>query len=354
MACSYPQWRIPWTDGLDNHPLKYRYQSRIHNDGVIIQRPEYESIKKCYPVLADKIAQIPCGKCIQCRIAYSREWANRCMNEYETRQNALFLTLTYDTAHLEFAPYVDPDSGVISTRPTLWPAHFTNFMKRLRAWCHERQPSVRQRFFMCGEYGDQSLRPHYHAIIYDLPPEFVEGSHIYSDKNPQAILRTCPALDKLWPYGQAVYGDVSWATCAYVARYIVKKRKGKDAAKQREAQARFFPDQPWIEEYVRMSRMPGLGRDYYDKKKDVIYETDEMFVRINDRIQPVRPAKYYDRLYDVENPQRLESLKKQRKIVAEQMSIDRLSKTDLNEVEYLALQDRSKEDQAIRLIRPSV
>lgn len=354
MGCAYPQWRIPWTGVLDHHLLSEAYSSRVHNDGVIIQRPEYESLKVCYPVLASSIDQIPCGKCIQCRIAYSREWANRCMNELETSKNAAFLTLTYDTAHLVFNPYVDPDTGSISTRPCLWPAHLRDFIKRLRSWCDYHCPGSRQRFFACGEYGDDSSRPHYHAIIYDLPPQFFEDSHVYDDRNPEAKLFTCAALDDLWPHGQAVFGDVNWSTCAYVARYMIKKRKGKDAERQRTAQAQFFPDDPWPEEFIRMSRMPGIGRDFYERKKDTIYSTDEVFVRVNNGIQGVRPAKYYDRLYDVENPERIQELRKQRKRIAEQISISTLRKTDLNEIELLAKKEEIKREQVSRLPRPSV
>lgn len=354
MSCAYPMWRIP-EESLRNHPLWSQYQHRIHNAGVIIQRPEMESIKKCYPVLFDSVDQIPCGKCIQCRIAYSREWANRCMCEYKTSVNAYFITLTYDTAHLHFNPYVDPDSGEVSMRPVLWPADLRNFMKRLRFWCSERS-DLKQRFFACGEYGDESntQRPHYHLIVYNLPPEFEAKKHEFKDSKPGTPLWTCAALDELWPDGIAVFGDVTWDTCAYVARYVVKKRKGKDRSDQIKAQELLFPDDPWIDEFVRMSRMPGIGREFYEQKKASIYATDEMFVSQRGSVVGVRPAKYYDRLFDIEDPDRLVELKQRRKKVAEQMQLDVLSRTDLNEVEYLDLKRKSKEDQVSRLVRPSI
>lgn len=354
MACSYPQWRIPWSKALVAHPLARSYESRVHNDGVIIQRPEFNSIKAVYPILASKIDQIPCGKCIQCRLAYSREWANRCMCELKTSDNALFLTLTYDDGHLEFGPYVDPETGAITTRAKLVPKHFTNFMKRLRAWSGELHPGYHQRFFACGEYGDESSRPHYHAIIYNLPPEFTEKSHLFTAPGVQPPLWTSPALSKLWPYGMSVYGDVTWDTCAYVARYVTKKRKGKDRKAQIEAQEIFFPGIPWQDEFTRMSRMPGLGREYYEKCKSSIYATDEMFVPIKGNVQPVRPAKYYDKLYDIECPERIAELKAQRKKAAEQIEMDVLSRTDLNAQEYIDLKRRSKEAQAQMLVRPSI
>lgn len=352
MACAYPQWRIP-ADALVNHPLYWQYKGRIHNKGVIIQRPEWECLKKTYPTVADKTDQIPCGKCIQCRLAYSRDWANRCMLELKTSKNAAFLTLTYDDANLEFAPYVDPETGEVGYRPCLVPDHFTKFMKRLRLWCSEYQEEP-VRFFACGEYGDESQRPHYHVILFNLPQEFYAESNLFTAQGVVPPLWTCRALRKLWRFGMSVYGDVNWSTCAYVARYVVKKRKGKDRALQHDMQQLFFPDFPWPEEFVRMSRRPGLAREYYDQHKNVIYMTDEIFVPVKDCVQSVRPVKYYDRLYDIDNPDHLKRIRADRKQYAEQLSVDALSNTDLNEVEYLDLKHQSKLDQAKKLIRPSV
>lgn len=354
MACSYPMFRIPG-EALLHHPLFNVYQNRLYNNGVIIQRPEYESLKKIYPLLADQIDQIPCGKCIQCRLSYSRDWANRCMMELKTSTNAAFITLTYDTEHLHFNPYVDVETGEIGYRPMLWPADLRNFMKRLRFWCSEQPGNgeMTQRFYACGEYGEITQRPHYHLILYNLPPEFYENSHVFTN-GVCAPYWTCSPLEKLWPDGLSVYGDVSWECCAYVARYVMKKQKGKSRQAQIAAQAQFFPDHPWIDEFTRMSRMPGLGRAYYDEHKDEIYATDEIFVPRNGSVQPARPCKYYDRLFDVEREGDMLLIKKRRKDQAQQLELTLEDKTDLSLPDYLELKEQSKQDQAKRLIRPDI
>lgn len=357
MACAYPQWRIPWTsamlgNGFCRHRLADVYEKRVHNDGILIQRPEFEMIKKEYPALARQCQQIPCGKCIQCRLAYSREWANRCMAELKTCANAIFVTLTYATQHLQFAPYVDPETGECCMRPVLVPKDLQNFFKRFRSYCRDEFGYTGLRFFACGEYGEQKFRPHYHAIIYNVPSKIWEKSHLFTPDGAQPALFTSPLLDKLWPFGNVVFGDVNWSTCAYVSRYVVKKRKGKERSKQRKAQELLFPGQAWQDEFVRMSRRPGIGREYYEANKDKIYRDDAMYVMIDGKVQAVKPAKYYDKLYDIDHHTELKGLKIKRTKAGELSLASELSKTDLTEEQYLIMKMESKEDQAKRLIRP--
>ena len=47
-----------------------------------------------------KYIPIPCGRCIGCRLKYSRDWADRCMLEAQYHEHNVFLTLTYDDSHL--------------------------------------------------------------------------------------------------------------------------------------------------------------------------------------------------------------------------------------------------------------
>lgn len=357
MSCAYPQWRIPWTEALlgngwQRHRLADLYEKRVHNDGVIIQRPEFEMLQREYPNLASKCQQIPCGKCIQCRLAYSREWANRCIAELKTAANAIFVTLTYSTEYLKFSPYVDSSSGEVGVRPVLVPKDLQNFFKRFRAYCRDELGYNGIRFFACGEYGDKGLRPHYHAIIYNVPAKIWENSHIYRPADELPGLFTSPLLDKLWPFGMVVFGDVNWSTCAYVSRYVVKKRKGEDRKAQRVAQEMIFPGQPWQDEFVRMSRRPGIGREYYEAHKDQMYNDDAMYVNVNGKMQAVKPAKYYDKLYDVEHHRKLKQIKLKRSKAGVLSLASELSKTDLSEEEYLIVKLESKMQQAKKLIRP--
>ena len=109
---------------------------------------------------------VPCGQCLGCRLDRSRQWAIRCIHEAQMFGNKnVFVTLTYRPADL-------PKDG------TLDYCHFQLFMKRLRkkmvpkcpfpVGSPERDEWLEKneiRFYMCGEYGDENWRPHYHAIL---------------------------------------------------------------------------------------------------------------------------------------------------------------------------------------------
>lgn len=359
MACSYPMWRIDWEkhllqNGWARHRLADYYEKRVHNGGVIINRPEFEMLQKEYPALAAQIQQIPCGKCMQCRLKYSRDWANRCMFEYKTAQNAFFFTFTYDNANLHFSPHVDVETGACSIRPCLVPKHLQDFFKRLRKNVDKLGYEVPLRFFACGEYGSETLRPHYHAIIYNLPTKFLEKSEEWTSHDPSYKLWRAPGIEKIWKHGLCVYGDVNWLTCAYVARYIVDKQLGKNKAKQEFFQSQVFPGEPWQDEFVRMSRKPGIGRQYYDEHKQEIYKWDAIPLELQGTIRDVRPGKYFDKLFDVEQPKILRKLKRRRAEQADRAFKAALMSTDLSEVEYLELQERSKILAVERLPRPDI
>ncbi len=93
--------------------------------------------------------QLPCGQCIGCRLERSRQWAVRCMHEASLYSFNSFVTLSYSP---ECLPSLD----------SLCVRDFQLFMKRLR------KQFSKVRFFHCGEYGDDTRRPHYHALLFNL------------------------------------------------------------------------------------------------------------------------------------------------------------------------------------------
>lgn len=65
------------------------------------------------------------------------------------------------------------------------------------------------RYYLVGEYGDQTQRPHYHAIIFGLPP--------YS-----------PLFQQTWKKGFVHTGELTPDSAQYVAGYVVKKLTAPD------------------------------------------------------------------------------------------------------------------------------
>lgn len=139
------------------------------------------------------------------RLDRSACWAVRCVHEIQTHKASCFLTLTYSDETL-------PKDGDLKASD--WDA----FIKRTRKH-FERESNTKLRFLMCGEYGEQLLRPHFHAIIFGTE---------FPDREPFFIRRGNPffrsqVLERLWPHGYATIGEATYSTAAYVARYITKK-----------------------------------------------------------------------------------------------------------------------------------
>lgn len=354
MACASQMYRLDYKKAL-HFAFSSDWEKRVHNGGVLLQRPERDFLVSRFSLLENCIVKIPCGKCIQCRLSYARDWANRIMLEAKEWEHNYFLTLTYDDAHLNFASHFDVETGELDTRPVLVKKDFQDFMKRLRTGFERNYCCTNVRFYACGEYGDLTARPHYHVILFNAPFQDLRYSPRFS-KEECALFESQFLMDT-WGKGHCVVGDVTWESAAYTARYIMKKQIGKSKKLRDEFMVQLsdfdelFID-GWLDEFVLMSRKPGIARNYYDKHRDEIYQNDELFVKQHGKVMSVKPPAYYDRLFDIEYPDTMQLIKQRRQVEAKRMMADILSRTDLTEEEYLLMKERSKEEQAKKLIRP--
>lgn len=161
-----------------------------------------------------------CGQCLPCRINRRRLWSWRMFYESQLHEANCFVTLTYDEAHLPAL------RSVVPRDLTLW-------LKRVRKAAYPR----RFRYFAVGEYGDESARPHYHAILFGLG---VGDSKIISDAWRDRENK---------PIGLTATFEFNEYTAQYVAGYTVKKLTRKD-------DPRLGGRHP---EFARMSNRPGIG-----------------------------------------------------------------------------------------------
>lgn len=171
--------------------------------------------------------QLPCSKCIECRLEYARQWAVRCVHEAKMHPENSFITLTYSDEHLK--------------SPKLDYRHFQLFAKKLRKkifadfvgdfgpinWGlldktqkKEHYEKIKIGIFVTGEYGDKTKRPHWHALIFNWRPKDAvplrttpRGDQVYKSKT----------LDALWAYGITELGSVTFESAGYCARYAAKK-----------------------------------------------------------------------------------------------------------------------------------
>lgn len=228
----------------------------------------------------DRPLQVPCGKCIGCRLERSRQWAVRCLHESKLYDRNVFVTLTYEKV---------PPGG------SLRPADFVKFMKRLR-----KRFGDGIRFFQCGEYGDELGRPHHHALLFnhDFPDK-----RFYKMAGAERLYRS-PILDSLWTHGLCSLGSVTFESAGYVARYALKKVNGDGA------EAHYGGRVP---EYLTMSRRPGIGRAWADRFRRDFYPSDQCVVRG----VPTRPPRYYDQALEAAAPSVLRRVKARRRREAE-------------------------------------
>lgn len=323
------------------------YKATIEQADDVLNR--LESLRS-HPNIKTQV--IPCGKCIGCRLEYSREWANRGYLESKLYKENYFITLTYNEKNLPTNYETETKDGkkyepkyekeIDWTRGTLKPEHLTKFMHDLRQHIKREYNATGIRFMACGEYGDKGERPHYHIILFNihLPVETfynprINDGHIYYQNT---IIESC------WKYGISNISEASWNNIAYTARYITKKITGKQSEE-------IYAIKGQNKEFFRVSRMPGIGKPYYDKYKEKIYKNDEIIIKNQEGVIHCKPPKYFDALYQEENQKHWQEIKRKRqkqkkgleKVMDEINSYTRL--------EQLEIKERTKKEQTQKLIR---
>lgn len=213
---------------------------------------------------------------------------------HESRLHAsnCFVTLTYDDGRL-------PTGGTLVKRDAQL------FFKRLR----KRLGKHKIRFFLVGEYGEKTARPHYHAIIFGLWPKDAKN---FSSADGNYSLFTSGLLSAAWGLGHVAFGDFSAATARYCAAYTVKKITGHMAQHHYTRVDIDGEMHQVIPEFSIQSRRPGIGADFYLANKNDFRSGD--FALLEGKKKKV--PRYYDRLLERENLKNLELVKAQRKINA--------------------------------------
>ena len=222
-----------------------------------------------------------------CRLEKARQWAVRMTHEASLHEDNCFVTLTYADENL-------PAHGSLCKRDVQL------FMKRLR-----KKYDHKIRFFCCGEYGDETERPHYHVILF---------GHNFDDRYPWAerkghTVYRSDDLESLWKVGHSEIGTVTNASAKYVARYALKKVSGRSAS---EFYRRIDPETG--EEinleppFGLMSRRPGIGYGWLEKYGEETYRTGTVIIDGKE----VKAPEYYDMKYEEVDPERMNEIRIER------------------------------------------
>lgn len=285
--------------------------------------------------------EIPCGRCIACRLKRSREWALRCMLEAKYHDQNWFVTLTYSDEYLPFVTDFD-DYGNYVTRSTLRKSDLQKFFKRLRkAYKYDNH----LKYYACGEYGDSSSRCHFHCIIFGLR---LDDLKLYKTSRLGFNYYNSEFLESVWPYGHVVVAECTYDTCAYTARYIMKKQLGLGSA---------VYDELGIEpEFTTMSLKPAIGYEYFKEHKDKIYDLDSIYLATDRKGLKFKPPKYFDsKMTDnLDDAYKLREVREVRQEVAELQKKAKMSQTDLDYLDVLRIEEDLLENRIKTLYRKEV
>ncbi|AXL15129.1 replication initiator protein [Microviridae sp.] len=171
---------------------------------------------------------IPCGKCQGCLADKRRDWATRIYHESRLHERNCFITLTYETPP-----------------PSLHIDHVQTFLKRLRK-------NIKLRYFLCGEYGEKTHRPHYHAVLFGTD---LRGGEYDIDGR----MYGSPLLDTTWGHGFASVGTLTMSSACYVAGYVQKKLDDPDT-------------------FTTMSRRPPIGYHWALHNQEMLQRREKVVI----------------------------------------------------------------------------
>lgn len=177
-----------------------------------------------------------------------------------------FITLTYNDENL-------PEHNSLNYE------HLQKFWKRLR------KQRGKLRYYACGEYGDETLRPHYHAIIFGHA--FTADRKII--RRHPTLLWTSPTLESAWGLGNVSVGALTFQTAQYTASYVTKKLNNKKQYVRIDEESGELI--PLVQPRAFVSLRPAIASEWLKHHGHNVYSHDH--VVIDGR--PQKPPKYYDK-----------------------------------------------------------
>ena len=152
---------------------------------------------------------VACGKCAECLNRKHRNAFVKLYYEFLYSSSAYFVTLTYNEDTCPFV--VKSSTGEVFK--TLCRKNLQSHLKRWRALCKKRGFDISSfRYFSASEYGSNTLRPHYHILLFNIPDKALN------------------LFNLLWQQYFGFYlskkvevsNDSFRATALYVSKYVTK------------------------------------------------------------------------------------------------------------------------------------
>ncbi|QXP07859.1 MAG: replication initiator protein [Arizlama microvirus] len=217
--------------------------------------------KNLDPIKYPQGLEISCGQCMACRLQRREEWVTRLAQESIYWENMMFLTLTYDKNHL-------PENGSIKK------VDLQLFLKRLR----KNIEPLKIKYFACGDYGENTARPHYHLLIFGLSS--------LSSEDRQSVKDTWTLCQWNMLSDKETFGTVEVPSIRYVVGYIEKVVNGKEEKYAYEN----------IEKPFNLCSK-GLGKKFAQEHKSLMQEKGYTLIQGNKKSIP----RYYKKILELEN-----------------------------------------------------
>lgn len=233
---------------------------------VIGQKPDGKNIlsfKKYKQMLPHwRQVELPCGRCIACRLEKTRVWGMRAEHEAKFHDENCFITLTYNEEALP---------------PSLEKRPLQLFIKRLR----KSIEPIKIKYIASGELGDNYDNPHYHICVFGYMPQDLQ--HLYErDGNNYYISKK---LEMLWPFGFHTITHLNFQTARYTAKYAIKKELGVPEEERKHPPEFFVVSQ-------------GIGKAHAEKYSKDMAEKGKTFAN---GYESALPRYYKEKIKESEN-----------------------------------------------------
>lgn len=232
--------------------------------------------------------EVPCGKCVECLQARREDWSLRLAEEAKDHLHTSFITLTYSDDNLTYGEY----------HPTLVKKDLQDWFKRLR----RRIQPEKIRYYAVGEYGTNTLRPHYHVILFGLNNKYIQNG----------------ILEQTWKLGQIHSGSLNRSSIHYATKYHLNRN---------------FAPIGCEPSFSLMSRKPGIGSSYLTKMEQHHEGNLERCYYQDGKFKKRLPRFYRDKLYSPEDRENI-NVMNNRSIYDDEKIEEHYKNNDINYFDY--------------------
>lgn len=238
---------------------------------------------------------VPCNRCWQCLVRNMYQWKFRLMEEQKSSVSSFFCTLTYNETTVPKSR-----NGLL----TLLKTDVQKFLKRLRKYQEKNYKDYPKiKYFLCGEYGTETMRPHYHAIFFNVHPEMTKIYNLFNEEQKGVRLVTenyRSNFVEIWGLGNVDIAPAEAGSIAYTVSYMLKSSKQDLFKNKKQLKLEALKEEDDREfEFRVMSN--GIGTGYLTPEKIKYYNDKKIpFMVVEGGNKMAMPRYYKEKIYDEE------------------------------------------------------